>query len=151
VAENDFIPKGDLLIEGGKIRRIGTRLSARDARRIPGQGLMAAPGLIDTQLNGAFGISFSHASPAEIADVGRKLLGVGVTRSLPSLTSLPRKATVAGIESLVAASKIPGGSNILGIHLEGPFLSPKRNGAHQLKNLRLPSLGEFREYHRAAK
>jgi N-acetylglucosamine-6-phosphate deacetylase len=151
VAEDDFLPSGDLLMAGGKIRKIGTRLSARGARRISGKGLLAAPGLIDTQINGGFGCSFSDATPEQVAEVGRKLLSHGVTGYLPTLISLPRRVMVQGIETLVAASRIGGGARILGIHLEGPFLSPQRNGAHQLKNLRLPSVAEFLEYHRAAK
>jgi N-acetylglucosamine-6-phosphate deacetylase len=147
----DFLPKGDVLISGGKIRKIAPRIPAGSARVIPGAGLLAAPGLIDTQLNGAFGYSFSDATPGEVAQVGRNLLKFGVTAYLPTLISQPRKTTVRGIEALVAAEKIPGGASILGIHLEGPFLAPKRNGAHQLRNLRLPTLGEFREYHKAAR
>jgi N-acetylglucosamine-6-phosphate deacetylase len=147
----DFLPKADLLLAGGKIRKVAPRIPAGSARIVDGTGLLASPGLIDTQLNGGFGFSFSHAAPAEVAEVGRKLLALGVTAYLPTLISLPRKTTVAGIEALVAAAKIPGGAQILGIHLEGPFLSPKRNGAHQVKNLRLPTLGEFREYHRTAR
>jgi N-acetylglucosamine-6-phosphate deacetylase len=146
----DYIPKSDLLIAGGKIRRIAPRIPAGSARLVSGAGLLASPGLIDTQLNGAFGYSFSDASPEEVAEVGRKLLALGVTSYLPTLISQPRRTTLKSIEALVAASKIPGGASILGIHLEGPFLAPRRNGAHQLKNLRLPTLGEFREYHRAA-
>lgn len=147
----DFIPRSDLLIADGKIRRIAPRIPAGSARVVSGAGLLASPGLIDTQLNGAFGHSFSTASPGAVAEVGRKLLSIGVTAYLPTLISLPRKNILQGIDSLVAAAKIPGGAQILGIHLEGPFLAPKRNGAHQLKNLRLPTLAEFREYHRAAK
>lgn len=147
----DFLPKADLQIEAGRIRRIAPRISAGSARVVKGAGLLAAPGLIDTQLNGAFGYSFSDATPQEVAEVGRKLLAYGVTSYLPTLISLPRKTTVRGIESLVAAAAIRGGAQILGIHLEGPFLAPKRNGAHQLRNLRLPTVGEFREYLRAAR
>lgn len=147
----DYIPKADLLIEGGKVRKIGTKLPAGRARVVQGAGLLASPGLIDTQLNGGFGHSFSAATPQEVAEVGRKLLTLGVTGYLPTLISLPRKDTLQGIESLVAAEKIRGGAAILGIHLEGPFLAPKRNGAHQLKNLRLPTVKEFRDYHQAAK
>lgn len=146
----DFLPKGDVLFANGKIRKIAPRIVDKSAHVIPGAGLLAAPGLIDTQLNGGFGHSFSDATPGEIGEVGRKLLTFGVTAYLPTLISQPRKTTVRGIEALVAAERIRGGAQILGIHLEGPFLAPKRNGAHQLSNLRLPTLPEFREYHKAA-
>jgi len=146
----DRIPRADLLMAGGRIVKIAPRIAPGPARVISGAGLLAAPGLIDTQLNGGFGHSFSDATPAEVAEVGRRLLDFGVTGYLPTLISQPRKTTVAGIRTLVEASRIRGGAQILGIHLEGPFLAPKRNGAHQPGNLRLPTLGEFNEYHRAA-
>jgi N-acetylglucosamine-6-phosphate deacetylase len=151
LAENDFLPKADLLIGGGKIRKIASKIAARGVPTLDGRGLLASPGLIDTQINGGFGRSFSEASPEEVAEIGRKLLSQGVTGYLPTLISLPRAQTRAGIANLVAASKIPGGATILGIHLEGPFLSPKRNGAHRPENLRLPTKAEFLDYHRAAK
>jgi N-acetylglucosamine-6-phosphate deacetylase len=146
----DRIPRADLLLAGGKIRKIAPRIDAGSARVVSGAGLLAAPGLIDTQLNGAFGHSFSNCSAQQVAEVGRKLLAYGVTSYLPTLISLPRRTTVRGIRTLVDAERIPGGAQILGIHLEGPFLAPKRNGAHLLANLRLPTLGEFTEYRKAA-
>jgi N-acetylglucosamine-6-phosphate deacetylase len=146
----DRIPRADLLLAGGKIRKIAPRIDAGSARVVSGAGLLAAPGLIDTQLNGGFGHSFANCSALEVAEVGRKLLAYGVTSYLPTLISLPRRTTVRGIRTLVDAERIPGGAQILGIHLEGPFLAPKRNGAHLLANLRLPTLGEFTEYRKAA-
>jgi N-acetylglucosamine-6-phosphate deacetylase len=147
----DYLPKADLLISAGKIRRIAPKIAAGSARVVDGTGLLASPGLIDTQLNGGFGHSFSDATPEQTNEVRRKLLALGVTSFLPTLISLPRKTMLAGIENLVAAAKLPGGAQILGIHLEGPFLAPKRNGAHRPECLRLPTLGEFREFHRAAR
>ncbi len=140
-----FHPKGDILIERGRIRRIGHRVRSRGAKVVPGKGLLASPGLIDTQINGGFGVSFSGASPGQVLEVGRKLLSHGVTSYLPTLISLPREVTLRGIENLAAAAKLKGGANILGIHLEGPFLSPERRGAHRTDHLRPPDLEEFRE------
>jgi N-acetylglucosamine-6-phosphate deacetylase len=151
LAGDEFVERGDLLLAGGKIQRIGSRIPARGARVIPARGLMAAPGLIDTQINGGFGHSFSGTTPAQVAEVGRQLLSLGVTSYLPTLISLPRDLMLRAIGNLVEAAKLRGGARILGIHLEGPFLSPGKNGAHKTKNLRLPSVAEFREYHKAAR
>jgi N-acetylglucosamine-6-phosphate deacetylase len=149
LAGGGLLKKGDLLVQGGKIRKIASRIVARDADVVPARGLLAAPGLIDTQINGGFGISFSNATPEQVLQVGRGLLGGGVTSYLPTIFSMPRATMTQGIRNLVAASKLRGGARIEGIHLEGPFLSPKKNGAHRLENLRLPAVEEFRDYHRA--
>ncbi len=143
--------KGDLLLEGGRIRKVGARLAARGARVFPARGLLAAPGLIDTQINGGFGISFGDASPGQVLEVGRRLPARGVTSYVPTVTSRPRRETLRAISNLVAASRLPGGAEILGIHLEGPFLSPKYRGAHRRRNLRAPSVPEFIEYAEAAR
>ncbi len=150
VAEGEDLPRGDLLLSGGKIRRIAPRIPARGARVIPARGLTAAPGLIDTQINGGFGYSFSGGSADRAFEVGRRLVEHGVTAYLPTLVSLPHEETVRGIRSLAAMADRKGGARVLGIHLEGPFLSPRKKGAHQEKNLRLPDVEEFRSFHEAA-
>jgi N-acetylglucosamine-6-phosphate deacetylase len=142
--------RGDLLIEGRKIRRMAPRIEAPRARVVKAEGLLAAPGLIDTQINGGFGVSFSDASPEQVLEVGRRLLAHGVTSYLPTLISLPRRETLRGLRNLVAAQGLRGGARPLGIHLEGPFLCVERRGAHRESNLRKPSVAEFREYLRAA-
>jgi N-acetylglucosamine-6-phosphate deacetylase len=151
LADGEILPRGDLLLAGGKIRKISPRLRPAGARVVPARGLLAAPGLIDTQINGGFGYSFSGGSAERALEVGRRLLAHGVTGYLPTLISLPREETIRGIEGLVRMAGTRGGARVLGIHLEGPFLSPRRNGAHQVKHLRAPTVEEFRAFHRAAR
>src|SRR5437016_2963169 len=146
LADGKFLDRGDVLVERGKIRKIAPKIAARGARVIPGKGLLASPGLIDTQINGGFGFSFSETTPEQVLEVGKRLLAHGVTSYLPTLISLPKEVTRKAIASLVAASKLKGGPRILGIHLEGPFLCPARRGAHRDDHLRPPSVPEFREY-----
>lgn len=150
-ADGEVLKRGDLLIQGGKIRKIAPRIKASGARVIPGRGLIAAPGLIDTQINGGFRHSYSGTTPAQVLEVAKGLLGFGVTGYLPTLISLPQTDLLRGIASITGAAKLAGGAQILGIHLEGPFLSPQKRGAHRTENLRLPTPGEFAVYAKAAK
>lgn len=146
-----FLPRGDILIERGKIRKVASRIAARGARKIPARGLLAVPGLIDTQINGGFGVSFSEASPDQVAEIARRLLGHGVTGFLPTIISLPKDITLRAIENVARAAGFRGGARLLGLHLEGPFLHPERRGAHKEEHLRRPSLAEFRQYLGAAR
>jgi N-acetylglucosamine-6-phosphate deacetylase len=146
-----FLRRGDILIEGGKIRKIASRISARGARVVPAKGQLAVAGLIDTQINGGFGASFSEASPEQVAEIARRLLSHGVTGFLPTLISLPEDVTLRAIGNLARAAGARGGARVLGLHLEGPFLHPERRGAHKEEHLRRPSLAEFRRYRRAAR
>ena len=150
LADGEFLKRGDLLLEKGKIRKIAPRINARGSRVVPGKGLVAAPGLIDTQINGGFGISFTESSPEQVLEVGRKLLKYGVTGYVPTVISQPLEKMRTAAANLAAAVPLKGGARILGIHLEGPFLSPARRGAHRMENLRLPSVEEFRSLAKAA-
>ena len=151
VGDDGALREGDLRLEGGRIAKAGPKLGADGAEVVKAAGLIAAPGLIDTQLNGGYGYSFSGGSAEDAVGVCRRLVEFGVTGLLPTLISLPRKAIRDGIRALVEAAKAPGGAEIHGIHLEGPWLAPDRKGAHQEKNLRKATLAEFEEHFAEAK
>lgn len=89
------------------------------------------PGFIDLQVNGGGGILFNNepttASLEKMVTAHRQH---GTTMMLPTLITAPWPLVTSAVEAINEAinSRFPG---ILGIHLEGPFLNPKRKGAHQ--------------------
>jgi N-acetylglucosamine-6-phosphate deacetylase len=101
-------------------------------------GLLAVPGLIDLQINGAFGWDFT-SEPDGIWAVARQLPRFGVTSFLPTIISSPA-TTVAQAQEILADGPPGGfrGAVPLGLHLEGPFLNPEKAGAHDPKMLRPP-------------
>ena len=105
-------------------------------RRIP-QGAWLAPGFIDVQVNGGGDVLFNDAPTAEgIAAIIAAHRRFGTTALLPTLisdTAEKMHAASAAIDAAIAS--IPG---VLGIHFEGPFLSPERAGVHQPAMLRSP-------------
>jgi N-acetylglucosamine-6-phosphate deacetylase len=106
-------------------------------RALP-DGLWLAPGFIDTQVNGGGGVLFNDApTPAGISAIVSAHRKFGTTALLPTLiTDLP-ETTVRAIRAVdEAAASMPG---VLGIHLEGPFLSPERPGVHDPRRLRRPN------------
>jgi N-acetylmuramic acid 6-phosphate etherase/N-acetylglucosamine-6-phosphate deacetylase len=87
------------------------------------------PGLIDLHNNGAFGVDFCSATPAQWEQVISRLAAHGVTSLTPTIITAPLPTLQAAAARLAeAASTHPG---ILGLHLEGPFLSPQKPGVHQ--------------------
>lgn len=116
----------------------GERAADRGGRTIDAGGLLLAPGLIDVQLNGGFGADFT-TEPEAIWQVGERLPALGVTAFLPTIVSAPRAARDAACR--VIAARSPAGylgAMPLGLHFEGPFLSPAAAGVHDPDALRMP-------------
>jgi N-acetylglucosamine-6-phosphate deacetylase len=107
---------------------------------IGGSDTRILPGLIDIQVNGAFGQDFSDPA-ADTGLVRRRLPEHGVTAFAPTIISSDSSRYGPALENLRLPPQ-PGVATILGAHLEGPFLSPKHAGTHNRACLRLPDVGE---------
>lgn len=121
--------KGAVIVRGAIIESI-----TRDPRRggLPEATLDApiiAPGLIDLQVNGGFGVEVG-SDPVAIRTLATRLPATGVTAFLPTLISSPAAAYSPAAAAFEAA-RDGEGATPLGLHLEGPFLSVKRPGAHR--------------------
>ncbi|MDX1417024.1 MAG: amidohydrolase family protein, partial [Candidatus Promineifilaceae bacterium] len=101
-----------------------------DTQTIDGRGLLAVPGFIDLQLNGAFGHDFT-ADPGTIWDVSARLPRYGVTAFLQTIITTPpdKNARAQGVLRDGPPEEYHG-AEPLGLHLEGPFLNPGKKGAH---------------------
>ncbi len=124
-----------VLIDGGRIRALSSELAA-DAERIDLGGRILLPGFIDTQVNGGGGVLFNDSPTVDaIASIGAAHRRFGTTGFLPTLISddlsVVEKA-IAAVDAAIEAG-VPG---VLGIHIEGPFLSEKRHGIHDVAKLR---------------
>ncbi|KAE8444242.1 hypothetical protein EG329_000742 [Mollisiaceae sp. DMI_Dod_QoI] len=114
-------------------------------------GKIISPGLIDVQLNGAFGFNFSQIpeDPSTygkvLRQVNKSLIQTGVTSYLPTLTSETRDVYKHALPHLGPSgfNRIASdGAESLGAHCEGPFISPTKNGIHKVENI-LPAVHGF--------
>ena len=140
---NGDLAPGRLLYAGGKI----------DALLAPGQaipggailinhaGRIVAPGFIDTHIHGGMGHNFMAADAQTGAKIGEYLAAGGVTSCLATTASTDSERLIASIEALsnMRGRLAPNGIELLGIHLEGPFLSPRYRGVHRGEFLQHPS------------
>jgi len=125
------IVAGDLLIDDGFV--VGVVPSG------PGARGLAVAGFIDVQVNGFGGVSFTTADRAGYALAGSAMARHGVTSYLATIpTAAPDAYAPALAEAADAIAAPPPGARPLGLHLEGPFLSPHRPGAHTVAHLRAP-------------
>ncbi|MDR6626112.1 N-acetylglucosamine-6-phosphate deacetylase [Caulobacter segnis] len=127
-----------VLVEGGKVAAVVpmARVPA-DAERQDLAGGLLVPGYIDTQVNGGGGVLFNDAPTVEtIAAIGAAHRAYGTTSFLPTLISDDLDVVDVALRATEAAIErgVPG---VLGVHIEGPFLNPKRKGIHDEAKFRV--------------
>jgi N-acetylglucosamine-6-phosphate deacetylase len=149
---------GDDDFEPGAVSFNRRILEIEKRQRRDGRHDYIFPGFIDLQVNGAYGIDVMSASVDELLELSHCLAHEGTTGWLPTVITSPLdqiKRCDAIIAEAMAAqaeqdhptrggSRTFVGASILGMHLEGPFISPKRLGVHPALNL-LPQ-GEALEW-----
>jgi N-acetylglucosamine-6-phosphate deacetylase len=119
---------------------------AIEAADVPPPGALGAatsrivPGLLDIQVNGAFGGDFADPG-ADLALICRAMPRFGVTGFAPTIVTSPPAIYPAALANLRRSPRA-GEARILGVHLEGPFISPEHHGTHDSTLLRLPDIGE---------
>ena len=136
---------GYVAVSGGRITEVGAGPPPRDPDVLLADGVLV-PGLVDLQVNGYYGVDLADADPAGWARVAARLPETGTTAFLPTYITAPVGELA---ESLRSARKIaagaPAGARILGVHVEGPFISPARAGAHRRDWIVPPSPGAVAE------
>jgi N-acetylglucosamine-6-phosphate deacetylase len=129
-------------VHDGQIVEIGTENSAGSGSVEAFDTGLLTPGLVDIQVNGAFGIDFAEADEQSMRLVATSLPSTGVTSFLPTLITAPVPVILeqarAVLRAAAAVADVPGARS-LGVHLEGPFLSPVRHGVHEPALMALPT------------
>ncbi len=128
VLDHELVP-GALIVQAGRIAEVVREPAPTALPSTVHDAAIVSPGFIDLQVNGGFGVEVGERADA-IQRLAARLPATGVTAFLPTLVSsaaevYPR-ACLAFLASRGAVGALP-----LGLHLEGPFLSLRRAGAHR--------------------
>jgi N-acetylglucosamine-6-phosphate deacetylase len=122
----NYLEGGEIWVSSGKI----VEKSKIPAEEVDVRGLILAPGYIDMQINGGFGVDLSSEAE-KVEEVAQQLPHYGVTSFLPTVITSSQQHYHATIAHLQAKMEVPlKGAQIVGIHLEGPYLNPRQCGAH---------------------
>ncbi|GHU08764.1 N-acetylglucosamine-6-phosphate deacetylase [Spirochaetia bacterium] len=131
-----------VLIEDGTIadvfsrRRFDQKHFSPDTQIIDVNEACIAPGFIDTHIHGCGGYGTDDGDTESILEMSRILAPWGVTAFHPTLYPMPPDEMIRTVKNIAQAIGSENGARIMGLHLEGPFLSPERLGVQKKETLR---------------
>ena len=144
----NFPEKGniDILIRGKTIARIGkSKIVGENCQVMDASGRIVAPGFIDVHIQGAGGASVLDADRKALETISRTLARLGTTGFLATTVFKPGAENLPVTVAAENTGQDLGGANLLGIHLEGPFVSPEKKGGILMDSICKPSLNIFRK------
>lgn len=139
----DHIFTGEVLIENGKITAVGEKTDCPGGESVlNGNGQYLSPGFIDLHVHGGGGFS-AMGSAEDICKMAQAHAKYGTTSILPTTLAAPVSQLKTALDHIRTAQKMSAKANILGAHLEGPFLSPKMCGAQSPENILVPAEQDY--------
>ncbi len=139
----DKIEMGSVLIDNGKIKEINPQ-NVQDTEIIDANGLYLSPGFIDVHIHGAGGYDTMDGTYEAINEISKTICKFGTTSFTPTTMTVAIK-DIRKSMSAIKEAKLKGtdGANVLGAHLEGPFISPNAIGAQNPNFLQIPSIETY--------
>lgn len=143
--ESKFV-EGSIYIEGGRFVSPSAHLQSESAGEqvIDGEGCYAVPGLIDLHFHGCMGADFCDGTEEALKTIARYEASVGVTSIAPATMTLPveelERILAVGARFREEAEKQDreghaGEADLIGVNMEGPFISEKKKGAQDERNI----------------
>ena len=140
-----ILAPGYVTVDDGRITEVGEGPPPGPPDLALDSGVLV-PGLVDLQVNGYYGVDLADCDADGWALVARRLPETGTTAFLPTFITAPVATLATALRSAAkAAEAVTAGARVLGVHLEGPFLSPARAGAHRRDWIVPPSPGAVAE------
>ncbi len=143
------LPGAAILVSENKIRRVipaGEPLPQAN-ETYDAQGKMVVPGFIDMHFHGAMGYETTTDDPKAMPAIGEAKLREGVTNCCPTTLTLSEEKLTASLRHIEAYRQNPTGAQVIGTHLEGPYVNPECLGAQNPAYQRNPDLAEINRLH----
>lgn len=154
IREDGLIEDMDVLLSDGKIAAVeksgNKKIDATGAEIVIATGHYISPGFFDIHIHGAMGAMSEVATPEGMEKISETLARFGTTAFLPTLGASPHEETVRLLNIIAGAKGSVKGAEIIGINMEGPYLSPQWTGAQRVDSIRKYNKEELKEYIDAA-
>ncbi|MEM2180281.1 MAG: N-acetylglucosamine-6-phosphate deacetylase [Nitrososphaeria archaeon] len=133
----------NIIINDGKIVKLAKTLPKSVEKVDSYEGCIIAPGFVDIHVHGGFGVDMMHSGVNDIMKFIKKLPETGVTSFVPSTVTDSFESLKRFSEKFSSITFVKG-SEIVGVHFEGPYINPKMAGAQSRLYIRLPSVKEVK-------
>ena len=151
LVEGKGIIKTDIALNGDKIYAIDNGLDIEEIEKFSDQAVIV-PGFIDEHIHGADGFDVMDGSALALSKIAVALAKEGTTSFLATtMTQSPENITksLTAVKDYIAKNN-EDGAKVLGVHLEGPFISPKHIGAQPLEYVVNCNVSIFKKYYEAS-
>jgi len=139
------ILEGYSLIFDRKILKISSKIPT-DIKIIDGEGLYLSPGFIDLHIHGSNGADVMDATKEALDIISNSLVESGVSAFLATTITSSKRDIQKALKNIAKNSSSVSGAKVLGVHLEGPFINPKKSGAQNSKYIQKPDITLIRDY-----
>ncbi len=141
------IKKGSVIIENGKIIYVGDKnIDVSECDEFDAEGNYISPGFIDIHTHGAGGHDFMDGTVEAYLGAAKMHAQHGTTSLVPTTLTSTNEALKHTFSTFKKAKALnTKGSNMLGLHLEGPYFSMKQKGAQDSRYIKKPTYEEYKE------
>lgn len=150
--EDHCFTSGEIVIQDGKFAAAGIPSPEwkEECKVIDGGGCFAIPGLVDIHFHGCMGVDFCDAGKEAIAKMAEYEASVGVTSICPATMTIAEEE-LHRVMKAAGEYECQGGAKLVGINMEGPFISEKKKGAQAADNILTCNIELFQKFQTEAK
>ncbi|NBK78904.1 N-acetylglucosamine-6-phosphate deacetylase [bacterium D16-76] len=148
--DKDFnLAHGDIEIENGRIRQVGEKLAyTQQDLAVDCQGYTIVPGFVDIHIHGCNGADTCDGTREALDTMARFLLQRGVTSFCPTTMTTSRETIEQALLTAkdCAVHPLEDGARVVGVNMEGPFISMEKRGAQKAQHIVPPDFALFQAY-----
>ncbi len=143
---DDKIIEDNVLLFDHKIVNIVEEIDLTDIETIDANGAYVSAGFIDLHIHGSGGADVMDATPDTLETISSTLLQTGTTSFLATTMTMSSEAIDKALQNIQLHADKVSGANVLGIHLEGPFINADKHGAQDKVYVQSPNMALIENY-----